>query len=356
MFAKYLLLVLWIITLVQGDDDQHCDDTGCYPIVCDSDGCYANIPVVETVVETYSPSHVTSNTWITEPTKTITTCIHCENNDDVVTIEITSTSLSTIPTLVQSTTVTFTETSATTQTSCSDTCTKIPSTNKDVSVPTEISSDETSITSSSSSRSLVIRTRTTTIDETTTLPPVTTSITKTTTQSYTVIIFTDINSETTLTGDYTFIHTKKTRTVLNTDYVTTTIQGSIVTVTQTTTDIVTEIVVTCPDHDFATTLTGSATFVPPTTAPQPVETPTPEPSTTSEIPSITEDTTTSDEATSTTESSALPSSTISSIKSESYVPSATTSVLDTSITLETSSSSIEFSTSTQESSSIELLI
>ena len=67
MFAKYLLLVLWIITLVQGDDDQYCDDTGCYPIVCDSDGCYVDYIVTETKVETYTPPPLTSEIWVTVP-------------------------------------------------------------------------------------------------------------------------------------------------------------------------------------------------------------------------------------------------------------------------------------------------
>ena len=54
MFANYLLLVLWIVTLVQGDDDQYCDDTGCYPIVCDSDGCYVDYVVTKTELATYT--------------------------------------------------------------------------------------------------------------------------------------------------------------------------------------------------------------------------------------------------------------------------------------------------------------
>ena len=60
MFANYLLLVLWIITLVQGDDDQYCDDTGCYPIICDSDGCYVDKFVTETQTKTFTPVETNS--------------------------------------------------------------------------------------------------------------------------------------------------------------------------------------------------------------------------------------------------------------------------------------------------------
>ena len=76
MFANYLLLVLWIVTLVQGDDDQYCDDTGCYPIVCDSDGCYVDYVVTKTELATYTPV-VTESVVITiDEVVTYTTCFN----------------------------------------------------------------------------------------------------------------------------------------------------------------------------------------------------------------------------------------------------------------------------------------
>ena len=123
MFAKYLLLVLWIITLVQGDDDQH-DDTGCYPIVCDSDGCYVDYIVTETKVETYTPPPLTLRNLGYCSATTITTCYNCGSDEVIVTENVTSTIMTTLPDSTEFTTVVDTSTTQSTLTSCGHICTK----------------------------------------------------------------------------------------------------------------------------------------------------------------------------------------------------------------------------------------
>ena len=102
---------------------------------------------------------------------TITTCIQCNSDDEVVvTIEYYIYHIKYNSNLGTTNTVTFTETSANNQTSCSSGCTK-----SKLSSLSKAETESTSpllklITSSSSSRSLVIRTQTIKETTTSTLP------------------------------------------------------------------------------------------------------------------------------------------------------------------------------------------
>ena len=46
MIANYLIFFLWLVTATKAyeDGDEYCDDTGCYPVVCD-DECYFHVDV-----------------------------------------------------------------------------------------------------------------------------------------------------------------------------------------------------------------------------------------------------------------------------------------------------------------------
>ena len=111
----------------------------------------------------------------------------------IVTENVTSTIMTTLPDSTEFTTVVDTSTTQSTLTSCGHICTKSSGNPNSEDTLSSIGSSQSVLKSESEDtlKSFIIRTKTETTQDTTTFPTVTESVTTTTTEFHTVIEYTD---------------------------------------------------------------------------------------------------------------------------------------------------------------------
>lgn len=203
------------------DGDEYCDDTGCYPIVCDDEACYVHKNDVDVVTEFFTSSPVTSKVVEIRTTFTTTT------KEDYATLIQTDYTTSSIPSSMVTLDVSKISVSKTTITSCDEGCTKSKTPISSLVLPVSIMSSS----KSRSQRPLEFLTITTYVTEKSTVPG--------------EVILTTSTSTTYTT--YYFITNVATKTIWDVQVITSTVDGLIQTLVYTVRETITETVVTCPD-------------------------------------------------------------------------------------------------------------